>query len=96
MPADMTQSQFGTSMENTETNIDQTASGMNMAHMAANTAGIVHSMNTHPTHQSLKFYGYFTANKYKSKRANYDIVNTICENYEKIRDDLDDWYDVIF
>lgn len=43
-----------------------------------------------------RFYGYFTVNKYKSKRANYDIVDTICENYEKIRDDLDDWYDVIF
>ena len=43
-----------------------------------------------------KFHGYFTANKYKSRRANYDIVDMICENYEKIRDDLDDWYDVIF
>jgi hypothetical protein len=24
------------------------------------------------------FYGYFTVNKYKSKRANFDLVNIIC------------------
>lgn len=26
------------------------------------------------------FYGYFTVNKYKSKRANFDLVNIICES----------------
>ena len=31
------------------------------------------------------FYGYFTVNKYKSKRANFDLVNIICEYYESIR-----------
>lgn len=43
-----------------------------------------------------KFYGYFTINKYKARRADYDMIDTIMDNYEKIRDDRDDWYDVIF
>lgn len=34
------------------------------------------------------FYGYFTVNKYKSKRANFDLVNIICEYYESIREDV--------
>lgn len=38
------------------------------------------------------FYGYFTVNKYKSKRANFDLVNIICEYYESIREDVDEWY----
>lgn len=42
------------------------------------------------------FYGYFTVNKYKSKRANFDLVNVICEYYESIREDVDEWYDKIF
>lgn len=42
------------------------------------------------------FYGYFTVNKYKSKRANFDLVNIICEYYELIREDVDEWYDKIF
>ena len=29
------------------------------------------------------FYGYFTVNKYKSKRANFDLVNIICDNNKK-------------
>lgn len=43
-----------------------------------------------------KFYGYFTANKYKAKRANYELIDVICENYEEIREDVGDWYDKIF
>lgn len=43
-----------------------------------------------------RFYGYFTSNKYKSKRANYDLVDIICEHYESIREDVGDWYDKIF
>ena len=35
-----------------------------------------------------KFYGYFTANKYKSKRAKYDFIDVICENYEEIREEV--------
>ena len=42
------------------------------------------------------FYGYFTVNKYKPKRANFDLVNIICEYYELIREDVDEWYDKIF
>lgn len=42
------------------------------------------------------FYGYFTVNKYKSKRANFDLVHIICEYYESIREDVDEWYDKIF
>ena len=43
-----------------------------------------------------KFYGYFTANKYKAKRANYDIIDIICENHEEISEKVGDWYDKIF
>ena len=35
-----------------------------------------------------KFYGYFTANKYMPKRANYDLIDVICENYEEIREEV--------
>jgi len=42
------------------------------------------------------FYGYFTVNKYKSNRAEFDIVITIYEYYELIPDDVSKWYDKIF
>ena len=42
------------------------------------------------------FYGYFTVNKFKSKRANFDLVNIIYEYYEEIREDVGEWYDKIF
>lgn len=42
------------------------------------------------------FYGYFTVNKFKSKRANFEIVNIICEYYKEIREDVGEWYDKIF
>lgn len=42
------------------------------------------------------FYGYFTINKYKSNRADFDLVNIICEYYEYIREDVSDWYNKIF
>lgn len=43
-----------------------------------------------------KFYGYFTINKHKPKRANFDLVNTICKYYKLIRKDVSEWYDEIF
>ena len=42
------------------------------------------------------FYGYFTINAYKSKRANFDLVNIIYEYYDLIRDDVSKWYDKLF
>lgn len=42
------------------------------------------------------FYGYFTLNKYKSQRANLDLVNIICAYFKEIREDVDEWYDKIF
>ena len=42
------------------------------------------------------FYGYFTTNKYKSKRAEFDLVKVLYENHELIRDDVSKWYDKIF
>ena len=42
------------------------------------------------------FYGYFTINTYKSKRANFDLVNIIYEYYDLIRDDVSKWYDKLF
>lgn len=43
-----------------------------------------------------KFYGYFTANKYKANRANYELIDIICEHYEEIREDVGEWYDKLF
>lgn len=42
------------------------------------------------------FYGYFTTNKYKSKRADFDLVEVLYEYHELIRDDVSKWYDKIF
>lgn len=42
------------------------------------------------------FYGYFTANKYKSNRANIKLVDIICKYYEEIREDVGEGYDLIF
>ena len=42
------------------------------------------------------FYGYFTLNKYKSKRAEFELAMTIYKYYEFIRDDVGEWYDKIF
>lgn len=43
-----------------------------------------------------KFYGYFTSNKYKSKRANLKLIDIICDNHEEISKDVSGWYDRIF
>lgn len=42
------------------------------------------------------FYGYFTTNKFKSKRAEFDLVEVLYEYHEFIRDDVTKWYDKIF
>ncbi len=42
------------------------------------------------------FYGYFSVNKYQSKRADFDLALTIYEYHELIRDDVGKWYDKIF
>ena len=42
------------------------------------------------------FYGYFTINEYKSKRANFELALTIYKYYDLIRDDVSKWYDKIF
>ena len=42
------------------------------------------------------FYGYFTANRYMSRRANFSLVNTICEHWDAICDDVGRWYDRLF
>jgi hypothetical protein len=42
------------------------------------------------------FYGYFTVNEYKDKRAESSLDLTIYKYYELIRDDVDGWYDKIF
>lgn len=43
-----------------------------------------------------KSYGYFTANKYKPNRANYDLIDKICDNHKRIRKDVGKWYDKLF
>jgi hypothetical protein len=42
------------------------------------------------------FYGYFTMNVNKQKRADFDLVLTIYEYHEFIMDDVSKWYDKIF
>lgn len=42
------------------------------------------------------FYGYFTVNEYKSKRAEFNLVLIIYKYYEQIREDVSEWYDEIF
>ena len=42
------------------------------------------------------FYGYFTVNEYKSKRATFDLAIIMYKYYEDIREDVGTWYDEIF
>ena len=42
------------------------------------------------------YLGKLNANEYKYRRAEYDITDAIFENYEDIREDVGDWYDIIF
>ena len=42
------------------------------------------------------FYGYFTINEYKSKRADSELALIIYEYYELIRKDVGKWYGKIF
>lgn len=42
------------------------------------------------------FYGYFTVNKYKPKRAEFDLVLLLYKYYDLIRDDVGKWYEKIF
>ena len=42
------------------------------------------------------FYGYFTVNEYKSKRATFDLALVMYKYYEEIREDVGEWYDEIF
>lgn len=42
------------------------------------------------------FYGYFTLNEYRSKRADFKLALTIYKYYDLIRDDVGKWYDKIF
>jgi hypothetical protein len=42
------------------------------------------------------FYGYFTLNENKSKRAEFDLVKIIYEYHEFIMEDVTKWYDKIF
>lgn len=43
-----------------------------------------------------KFYGYFTINQYKAKRAEFSLALTIYKYYEFIRKDVSKWYSKIF
>lgn len=43
-----------------------------------------------------RFYGYFTVNEYKDKRADFDLVLTIYKFYDMIREDVTAWYRKIF
>lgn len=42
------------------------------------------------------FYGYFTLNEYKSKRADFGLALTIYKYYDLIRNDVGKWYNKIF
>ena len=42
------------------------------------------------------FYGHFTVNEYKSKRADFNLALIIYKFHELIKDNVDKWYDKIF
>lgn len=42
------------------------------------------------------FYGYLTANKYKDKRANFNLAKYLYEYYDDIQEDVSKWYERIF
>lgn len=42
------------------------------------------------------FYGYFTINQYKPKRADFNLALTIYKYHKEIREDISGWYDKIF
>lgn len=42
------------------------------------------------------FYGYFTVNTYKDKRADFKLVLTIYKYHDEIADDVGTWYDKLF
>lgn len=42
------------------------------------------------------FYGYFTVNAYKPKRAEFRLALILYKYYEFIREDVDEWYEKIF
>jgi hypothetical protein len=42
------------------------------------------------------FYGYFTVNTYKDKRADFKLVLTIYKYHDEIADDVATWYDKLF
>jgi hypothetical protein len=42
------------------------------------------------------FYGYFTINESKSKRAEFDLVGTLYKYHDFIKDDVGKWYKKIF
>ncbi len=43
-----------------------------------------------------RFYGYFTANTLKSKRAKGALVDAIIKYHDEIREDVREWYDAFF
>jgi hypothetical protein len=43
-----------------------------------------------------EFYGYLTSNVYMSNRANFELANFICKNWEVIKEDVSGWYEKIF
>ncbi len=42
------------------------------------------------------FYGYFTVNEYKSKRAEFELALIIYKYHDLIKDDVGKWYKKIF
>lgn len=58
--------------------------------------------NTYGSHppvivdKSGNFYGYFTVNKHKSKRAEFELALALYKYYDLIRDDVSKWYDKFF
>ena len=42
------------------------------------------------------FYGYFTVNEYKAKRADFGLALTIYKYHDLIKKDVGAWYDKIF
>ncbi len=43
-----------------------------------------------------KFYGYFTCNRYRSKRVSAELMDFLCENVGRIREDPGSFHDKYF
>jgi len=93
--------QYGINMETTAQNTIQNVFGISMETMEENIATIP-LFNKYASHPPVlvdpdgNFYGYFTADKYFSKRTTNKLALLIINNWEVIMEDVGEAYEKIF